>query len=378
VVAIIPRFPPASAPFLGRKLAILRDRGVPISIAATATAPGASLGVPVVDFGQARRAALARHPLACLSLVAAGFRRFGVRRRGLRAAYYAWVFVGLEADVVHFEFSELAVSRADSLELLPALPVIMSCRGSGERVMPVVLPARRDGLQRVLARANLVHCVSAEMVEVVTALGAPPDRIFLNRPAVDSDFYSRVGPSPDGDEARLVMVGRLDWKKGHDLALIAVRRLVDEGVRLHLDVIGEGIEREKLTYMIAALGLGDIVQLRGHLEASEVKAALEDATLFVLPSLSEGISNAALEAMAMEVPVLASAVGGMGEAIEHGVTGFLVDPMDPGALAVAIRDALAHPDLEAITRRARKHVVEDFSIERQADAFEAAYRRVGP
>ena len=373
VSAVVSHFPGQSETFIERKAFALHSRGLQISILAHQITKDARWPYPVGTFSGSRRRAWLRHPMRSVGLVFVARRRFGAGRQAMRACQRAWTLAGAEADVVHFEFSGLGVDFIDALEILPSIPVMVSCRGAAEQIKPLVEPARAGELRRLFARASVVHCVSSDMARLAIGMGAVEERVLINRPAIDLGYHQRRTPARPNEDPLIVMVGRLHWKKGHDVALLAVRQLLDEGLSPRVEIIGEGAEREKLTYMLHALGLQDVVQLRGSLSPDEVKAALESAALMVLPSLSEGISNAVLEAMAMEVPVVAADVGGMSEVIEHGVHGFLVRPLDAEALARTIREALDHPDLASIGKRARARVEEEFSLERQAQIFDAAY-----
>ncbi|MDZ7648854.1 MAG: glycosyltransferase [Cytophagales bacterium] len=103
--------------------------------------------------------------------------------------------------------------------------------------------------------------------------------------------------------------GRLYWKKGFDYALLAMKELKNRGHAFRYEIIGEGIERLKLIFMAHDLGLQDEIVFLGSLPGSEVKSRLEKCDIYVLPSLSEGISNAVLEAMAMQLPVVSTRAG---------------------------------------------------------------------
>ena len=107
----------------------------------------------------------------------------------------------------------------------------------------------------------------------------------------------------------------------------------------------------------------------------EVKSALERADIYVLPSVSEGISNAALEAMAMQLPVVSTTAGGMAEAIEHDVSGLLVPSRNPRALADAIaRLALSPEKRQTLGSNARRRIEAEFSLDRQIRTYLDEYR----
>jgi glycosyltransferase involved in cell wall biosynthesis len=126
---------------------------------------------------------------------------------------------------------------------------------------------------------------------------------------------------------------------------------------------------------LRSAGLGDHVQLLGHRD--DVPDLLAAADCFVLPSRYEGVAGAALEAMGLGVPVVASALPSMAEAIDDGVSGILVSPGDPTALAAAIDRVLASREWSrAIGERGRERFLERFTIDHSARGMADLYRRV--
>ena len=168
----------------------------------------------------------------------------------------------------------------------------------------------------------------------------------------------------------LVTVGSLIWKKGYEPLLQSLRSLVDRGVQARLRIVGDGAERQRVLYTIRDLGLQSEVDLVGRLEDGRVREELQQADVFVLSSLSEGISNAALEAMACGLPVVSTQVGGMAEAIEDGVEGFLVPPWDPDALTKAMSRLDEEYELRGrMGTAARNRVLAQFSIHQQIESW---------
>jgi glycosyltransferase involved in cell wall biosynthesis len=177
-------------------------------------------------------------------------------------------------------------------------------------------------------------------------------------------------------EAPIVgVVARLESEKGHPTLLDAwplVREAVPEA---HLLIVGEGSEREALEAQAAALGLlapPPAVTFTGRRDdVPAVTAALDAA---VLPSYREAQGLSILEAMALSRPVVASAVGGIPEMIDHGRTGLLVPPHDPAALAGAIIRLLTdHPYADLLARAGRDLVYERFCVELMVRAIETIY-----
>jgi tRNA A-37 threonylcarbamoyl transferase component Bud32 len=158
----------------------------------------------------------------------------------------------------------------------------------------------------------------------------------------------------------------------------ACGRLKAAGLQFHCDIVGDGWLRESLASSIARAALGDRVHQRGALRQEDVAALLQQASVFVLPSVvardgqMEGIPVALMEAMAAERPVIASAISGIPELVDHGVNGLLVEPGNVEALAEAIAVLLVDAQrARELGRRGREKVVSAFRL----DACTAALLR---
>lgn len=200
-------------------------------------------------------------------------------------------------------------------------------------------------------------------VVAVAPMGVDPERFARSRP-----YESWKGSGP----LRLVATGRLNPAKGHDDLLRAVRLLVDDGTDARLVVLGEDEQggvghRRDLEALVAALGLADRVRLPGAVGEDRVRAALEDAHVFALASHAEPLGVAVMEALALELPAVVCAGGGVGELVRDGDTGLLVPPRDPAALAAAVARVAGDPDLaRGLGRRGRAHVAASYASARGA------------
>jgi glycosyltransferase involved in cell wall biosynthesis len=168
----------------------------------------------------------------------------------------------------------------------------------------------------------------------------------------------------------LLSVGRLRAPKDFLTLVRAAARLEPGSFRLH--IAGDGPDREAVAAEVRRLGLDDAVALLGPRD--DVGALLRAADVFVLSSTSEGFPMSVLEAMAAGLPVVASAVGGVPEAVDA-TTGALVPPRDAEALALALARLVADPELrERQGAAARRRVERDFSVEAFQQAHLEVYR----
>jgi glycosyltransferase involved in cell wall biosynthesis len=185
-------------------------------------------------------------------------------------------------------------------------------------------------------------------------------------------------PRPDWREAPIAMyVGRLAPEKGLDTLVEAWPRVLAAHPAATLALVGEGPERAALEAQVARLGLGRQVQLAGA--SADPTSLLRSADLFVLPSREEGMSIALLEAMALGVPAVATAIPGNLGLLTDGQHGRLANAGDPEAIAVAILDQWSNPDRAlAMAAQARARVESEFSIatvaRRHLELFERLVR----
>ena len=275
-----------------------------------------------------------------------------------------------------------------ALDYLPlfefGIPTLVSCRGSHVQISPHNPERRflRDQLPSLFAAATAVHGVSREIVREAAGFGLDVAKAEVIHPAVDPHFFqpaetegirSPVAKNPG--ELRLIGAGSLIWRKGFEYALRALAELIARGVPARLTLIGDGPDRQQLLFAIDDLELGDAVALVGRKKPAEVRDLLRASDVFLLPSVSEGISNAALEAMACGLPVISSDCGGMREAIENGRDGLLVPPRDPLAIADAAHELAKDPARRAeLGRAARQRVLKDFTLEAQIASFDRLLR----
>ena len=189
------------------------------------------------------------------------------------------------------------------------------------------------------------------------------DRCHYAPVGVDTDAWR---PEPrrmcsPGEPLRLLCVGRLHRSKGFDVALHALRQVLDGGRAARLTILGSGPEAQALAALAAGLGLGTQVDLAGSMPEDEVRRALADADIFLLPSHAEPLGVVVMEAMAMAVPVIVTRAGGVAEIVTDGVDGLMVPPGDPEGLAQAILALGGDPErATALGAAGRRSVVQRF------------------
>jgi glycosyltransferase involved in cell wall biosynthesis len=259
--------------------------------------------------------------------------------------------------------------------------------------VPVVLASKRGcherrGWELVGARlANrLADCVTANSNAVRDFVhgheGCPLEKMVVIPSGIDTerfaplagaDYKARLGLPADA-----VVVGsltRMRVRKGVEEFLRAMGQICRARPAVHVVIAGDVAPDDEVRALVAAAGLGDRLHLLGR--RRDVPEVLSAFDVFVLSSHGEGMSNAILEAMAMERPVVATGVGGTVEVVEEGVTGRLVAARDPAALAAGITSVLDAPDRgRAMGARGRQVVIDRYSASAMVRRMEGLYTQL--
>jgi len=217
----------------------------------------------------------------------------------------------------------------------------------------------------------------------VKSIGVPSEKLVVIYNSVEISEYqggvdvARIREELEIDPAHTVVgtVSRLDEAKGIRYFLQAVPEVLIRNSEVSFLIVGAGSQRRELERLARDLDIESRVIFAGY--RPDVVKMLAIMDVFVLPSLYEGFPNAVLEAMAIAKPVVATRVGGTPEAVEDGVTGLLVPPRDPKALAEAIIALLQDRErAEAMGQAGRERVERYFSAERMVQETEALYEEL--
>jgi len=225
---------------------------------------------------------------------------------------------------------------------------------------------------RLIARSDRLVILCSKSREEALAEGFSPAQLVYIPNGVDTACF-KPGPDIGKRGNTITFIGRLDYLKGVDILLQAFSRLINAGIPARLDILGEGPERNKLEMMSQQLGINDAVTFRG--EVHGVAPYLQQATMLVLPSLSEGMPNVVLEAMACGLPVIATRVGGIVDIIADGENGLLVDAQHPDQLYEAMKRLFTDRQLaDWLGRQALKTIERQFSIDSIVNRYSALYQ----
>lgn len=226
--------------------------------------------------------------------------------------------------------------------------------------------------QQLFRRGDLMLPISELWAERLKAMGCPQEKIAVSRMGVDMEKFSLRPLKQPGTPLEIISVARLTEKKGLHVAIEACRLLKGRGVDFRYNILGTGPWERRLHTLIEQYGLEDCVFMPGFKPSHEVKAMLDDADLFLLPSVTgvdgdmEGIPVALMEAMAVGIPVVSTIHSGIPELIDAEQSGWLVPENDAHALADKLQ-AFADIDeqtLRPMLSRAREKVETEFNQQR--------------
>jgi glycosyltransferase involved in cell wall biosynthesis len=205
-----------------------------------------------------------------------------------------------------------------------------------------------------------------------------PNGVSIDAFSPDREVRQRVRRELEVEPQTLVFVhvGRFAAVKNHEMLVAAFAQLVgQQPLPTELWLVGDGELREAVQHQVRALGIESRVRFLGV--RSDIPDLLRAADVFVFPSRWEGNPLSVMEAMATGLPVIATAVGGVPELVEDGVSGILIPNEDRDALVAAMQRMVEQPDLRVqMGQAARCRAVERFDIRQTVRAYEALYEEI--
>jgi glycosyltransferase involved in cell wall biosynthesis len=277
-------------------------------------------------------------------------------------------------DHLHNHFAQASANVAMLASALSGIPFSYTLHGPSDLYEPETWQLREK-----TARAAFVACIShfARSQAMYFSDPAHWHKLRIVHCGVIPERYDRPALLPCNG-TRLVFVGRLAPVKGLRVLLAALARARESRPDLQLTLVGDGDDRAHLERLAAPMG--DAVTFTGYLSQEEVAGTLAAADALVLPSFAEGVPVVLMEAMAAGKPVIATPVGGVGELVKDGMSGYLVPPGDAETLADRILLLADDPNLRArMGATGRAWVRAEFDIRTEAARIGALFAgRGGP
>jgi glycosyltransferase involved in cell wall biosynthesis len=309
-----------------------------------------------------------------------GLERIGKARYLVHARRVSALIRALRPDLLH---ALHLTSYGFLAGLSNVQPSIVSVWGTDVLEAPSLTPAHRWITRHALSRAGAVTATGLRLGEATLPHLPPGKTVTIIPYGVDTGAFR---PDARPDRASLVIgsVARLSPEKGLEYLLRAVALLFERADRRYephpkLEVVlaGDGPSRESLEYLTAELRIDNVVRFLGGVPHEEVPAILQRFDIFAMPSTWEGFGVAALEASAMELPIIASDIHGIPDVVANGETGILTPPRDAEAIAGAIAQLMGDAELRRTMGAAGRAFVErHYRWQDNAALMERLYERM--
>jgi len=331
----------------------------------------AILAAGATGLGRAALTVLVRHPgrfagALRVALASAGWSPKALVRACAYLAEAAWLverFRSHPVDHLHAHFGTNPAMVARLARQLGGPPYSFTAHGPDEFDRPEALDLRAK-----IAEARLAVAISSFGRSQLMRWSDPAhwDKLAVVRCGVDADFLETT-PRPAASAPHFAAVARLNGQKGLPVLVEAAALLKARGRDFRIDIAGDGELRDMLVRRIAEAGLADQVRLLGSLDGAGVRRLLEDSRAFVLPSFAEGLPVVIMEALALQRPVIASAIAGTPELVDAGC-GWLVPAGSAEAVADAMEAAIDASDAQiaAMGQEGRRRVAERHDSARNA------------
>jgi L-malate glycosyltransferase len=309
-----------------------------------------------------------------------GLERIGKARYVVHARRVSALVRELRPDLLH---ALHLTSYGFLAGLSKAQPSIVSVWGTDVLEAPSLSPAHRWVTRQALARAGAVTATGLRLAEATLPHMPPRKAVSVIPYGVELELF-RPRPRPERSPIVIGSVARLSPEKGLEYLLRAVALLLERAGARHepvpeVEVVlaGDGPSRESLERLAVELLIDARVRFLGDVPHEDVPGVLQSFDIFAMPSTWEGFGVSALEAGAMELPVVASDVHGIPDVVRHDETGILVPPRDAESIAGAIARLIADADLRrAMGAAGRAFVERNYRWQDNAALMERLYEEM--
>ncbi len=318
-------------------------------------------------------------------LLAFNILKFGKQAVNLRMLYKAqWFLTDETFDVIHCHFahSALPIIALKELGFLNNEKIVVTFHGYD--IDPSKIDLYKTKYKALYKGCDLITYNSIYTEQLLIKAEAPKEKLVLLPVGLDVSRFKRSTVYKPTTPARLLFCGRLIPFKGPDNAIKIIALLKERNIACQLTIIGEGDMKPTLEKMVFDAGLEQEVAIVGAKPQNEIKAYLENSTLFILPGIHDPETNRAenqglviQEAQAMGVPVIVSTAGGIKYGLEDGVSGCVVEENDLNAFADKITSLIENPiALTAMSEAGIKYVRNHFDIRILGDKLIVYYKSI--
>ena len=295
--------------------------------------------------------------------------KYGKKALSLRLLYVVVPFLGKKFDIIHCHFGPNGVIGAYLKEVGINSKLITTFHGYD---MSKFISDHGEGIYKNLfLKGDLFMPISEHWKKKLIEMGCEEGKIIVHRMGIDVEKFEFSERRKTGT-IKILSVGRLVEKKGHEYAIKALAKVVNKnGKDIIYRIVGDGPLKDKLMSLAEELGIEDCVKFMGNVEDEELLKLYKESHIFILPSVTasdgdqEGIPVVLMEAQAMGLPVISTYHSGIPEVVIDGKSGFLVPEKDVDALAEKLEYLIEHPELwSEMGRYGREFVEKNYDIKK--------------
>lgn len=375
---LVPQFPGQTHAFFWRELSALEEAGVGVTVLSTRRPDDDACPHPFASDGRSRTTYLFPPPVSTLltlafrpALISAAIRyAAGLDESRLKEKLKVLALAPSAAELVRLS-RRTGIEHIHTHSCADAAHLVALAHDMGGPSYGLVLhgdlPVYGHDHKSKMKHASYVVAVTSRLHrQIVDRIGLPESRVPVIWMGVDTSQFTPPEKRRAADgPITLLTIARLHAAKGHAYALRAMRAAVDRGADLRYLIVGNGREKQNIVSEINRLRLDDRVELLGSVGEDRVRTLLQNADLFVLPSvgLGEAAPVSVMEAMAVGLPVICSIIGGTPDMIDDGVDGVLIEQKDEAALADAFFQLAGDQSLrDRLGAAARQRSVKQFDF----------------
>jgi len=280
-----------------------------------------------------------------------------------------------QPDVFHIQWAKSVARFPEFFELLKC-KIALSLRGAHINYSPLNDNKLAESYKKYFPGVDGFHAVSEAISIEAQKYNADKNKIKVIHSCVNEDLINKNSNLYSQKEIpEIISIGRFHWKKGYHYALDALKLLADEGIEVNYTIVAQGKIPEEILFMIDEYKLKGRVKIINGMKHDELIDKLMKSHILLLPSVEEGIANVVLEAMAAGVPVITTDCGGMKEAVNDGVSGYIVPLRSPEKIAQKIKHFISSDDSSKrnIVNNAKETIRKNFSKEKQIKDFSLFY-----
>tara|TARA_B100001250_G_C19817562_1_gene799605 strand:+ start:20496 stop:21692 length:1197 start_codon:yes stop_codon:yes gene_type:complete len=274
-------------------------------------------------------------------------------------------------DVLHIQWTKTIVKYPEIINNINC-PVVLSFRGSHINYSPLCDSDLIKGYQKYFLNVSAFHAVSNAIAKEAQKYSADPNKTTVIYPAVKLELVNNIYKKcTKSERLKIISVGRCHWTKGYSTALEAMAKLKNKDFKFNYTIIASGKDTDSINFHINDLELKDCVTFINGLSHEKIIDNLLASDVFLLSSVSEGISNAVLEAMSIGLPVISTDCGGMREVIDDNKNGFLVPAYCSSSIVETIQKIYSLNEIvkENLIKNAKETIIKNHLINDQIDNF---------